>query len=284
MKRIIITSFSDPLCVWCWASEPVFRALETRYPMDIEVRQVMGGMIRDIQDLDPSAKGNEEDLLRVNREMGAQWLANSGRHHMPVAADAPRLFDLSSQSSYPQGRAYKAAQIADPKKAGRFLRLLREASVARGLPTGSPAVIQDLVKEAGIDIQRFQQAMTDGSAQSAFQADLGLTQAVGVQAFPTFLIKSSQARQMMMRGFMSAKDFHRAIAQLTDKDLKPLPSPPDADILLWLIEEQGSLTPEEVYQAFDFAGRDEAERWLSALIKDHVIRKEPLGNGHILRA
>lgn len=27
-----VTSFSDPVCTWCWGSEPVFRALETHYP------------------------------------------------------------------------------------------------------------------------------------------------------------------------------------------------------------------------------------------------------------
>jgi len=38
MKRIVITNFTDPVCVWSWGTEPVFRALETHHPDQVEFR------------------------------------------------------------------------------------------------------------------------------------------------------------------------------------------------------------------------------------------------------
>ena len=45
MRKITITNFTDPVCVWCWATEPVFRYLETHYPGDIEFRSICGGLM-----------------------------------------------------------------------------------------------------------------------------------------------------------------------------------------------------------------------------------------------
>lgn len=36
--KIIITSFTDPVCTWCWGTEPIFRKLETHFPGQIEFR------------------------------------------------------------------------------------------------------------------------------------------------------------------------------------------------------------------------------------------------------
>ena len=48
MKCITITNFTDPVCIWCWGTEPIFRALETHYPDLVEFRYVMGGLVYDI--------------------------------------------------------------------------------------------------------------------------------------------------------------------------------------------------------------------------------------------
>lgn len=284
MKRIIVTNFTDPVCVWCWAMEPVFRALETRYPMDIELRYVMGGLVRDITDFDDPDNGIGGDISLINRQVSEHWLESAARHHMPVMVDGMNLFTLERRSSYPQGIAYRAAMLASPDRAGLLLRRLRDASIAGAQSTNDWDVIRALARASGIDMQRFDQALADGSANSAFQADLGLTAAIGVSSFPTFQIKTSQDRRMMMRGYLEVADFHRAISQLTDGELQPLSSPPDSDILLWLIRGQGRLALEEVYQAFDFDSRSEAHDWLQGLIEKGLLTKEEAGTSYFVRA
>lgn len=281
MEKIIITNFTDPVCVWCWATEPVFRALETRYP-SVQVRYVMGGLVRDLSDFQDEDNHISSDEGDLNPQIMQHWLETYPLHRMPVEPEGFRLFTEETPSSYPQSIAYKAAQIADPKGADRYLRSLRAASIAQARPTGKQEVLLQLAEEAGIDIGAFQQALQSGAAEKAFQTDLGITQAMGADVFPTFQLKSSTARQVWMRGYNTREDFEKVFAQLTDSHLDPLPSPPDTDILDWLLERFGNQSPEEIYQAFDFESREQAHAWTEDLIKQGKYRKQNAGQSYFL--
>jgi protein-disulfide isomerase-like protein with CxxC motif len=45
-----IIEFTDPVCTWCWGSEPILRKLETHYEDQIRLCFVMGGLVKDIRD------------------------------------------------------------------------------------------------------------------------------------------------------------------------------------------------------------------------------------------
>lgn len=281
MKDIIITNFTDPVCVWCWAMEPVFRALETRYP-GVEVRYVMGGLVRDIDDFADPDNGIDAGSDGANRQIVSHWLETYDTHRMPIRAEGFHLFSQEAPSTYPQNIAYKAAQIASPRLADRYLRLLRAATFTRALVTSRRDVQVALAREAGLDVPAFERALDDGSAGRAFQTDLGLTQAMGVSSFPTFQVKSAQARQMVMRGYNRLGDFERVFAELTGGALTPLASPPDEDVLRWLYDSHGPLAMEEVYQAFDFDSREQAEQWVDGLAAQGRWRKHPTGQSHMI--
>ncbi|MHC1787490.1 MAG: DsbA family protein [Christensenellales bacterium] len=285
MKRLIITAFTDPVCCWCWGTEPVFRALETRYPGEIEMRSVMGGLVEDLRDFaDPDNGIGGGDPETINAQVAAHWLESARVHGMPIQTGKLRLFSRENPSTYPQNIAVKAAGLTAPDKAERFTRRLREATLAEGLPTGDPAVLADLAEQAGLDRERFLTALHDGRAERAFRTDLGLVRGLGVSVFPTFQLKTAQGRQMMMRGYNTREDFDRAISALTDGDLQPLASPPEREVLLWLIAKQGRLAREEVYQAFDFADRAEADHWVETLIGAGLLQREPAGTSWFVRA
>lgn len=72
MKPIVITNYSDPVCVWCWGTEPIFRAMETHYPDLFSIRYVMGGMVRDLSDFN-----DEENGIGRYGQPSPQWR----RHH-----------------------------------------------------------------------------------------------------------------------------------------------------------------------------------------------------------
>ena len=48
MNKVIITNVTDPVCPWCWGEEPFFRKLETHFPNLITWRNVMGGLVEDM--------------------------------------------------------------------------------------------------------------------------------------------------------------------------------------------------------------------------------------------
>ncbi|NLX83193.1 MAG: DsbA family protein [Clostridiales bacterium] len=282
MEEIIITSYTDPVCVWCWATEPVLRALETRYPGMVTVRQVMGGLVRDMhdfEDADNHISGAQADL---NTQVMSHWLQTAPRHRMPIQKAGFALFDEEHPSTYPQNIACKAAQLVSPKQADKFIRLLRLATFAQARQTASAAVQQELAVKAGINADAFTQALRDGSAEKAFKTDLGLVLATGVQAFPTFRVKSSRARQMMMRGYNTLADFERVFDALTDGTLRPLSSPPEEEVLRWLIDTRGPLCQEEVFQAFDFDSRMAADEWVSALVSKGDYQLQRIGDTYLI--
>ncbi|NLA54017.1 MAG: DsbA family protein [Clostridiales bacterium] len=282
MKDIIITSFTDPVCVWCYATEPVMRAIEMRYPQ-VEIRYTMGGMVRDLNDFEDP----DNDIMPargwVNEQIMKHWLQSAPRHLMPVKAEGFHLFDEEYPSTYPQSIAYKAAELIAPKKAEAYLRALRVAAIAQARQISRLDVQIEIAQECGIPLEAFKQAMEDGSAQRAFMVDLALTQALGVDVFPTFMVKSSRAQEMKMKGFNTFEDFEQVFKKLSGGDMTPLPSPPDEELLVFYLIKYGSLAMEEIYQAFDFDSRSQAEVWVSELEKKSMLTLEPVGKSFFVR-
>lgn len=282
MKDIIITSFTDPVCVWCYATEPVMRAIEMRYPQ-VEIRYTMGGMVRDLNDFEDPDNDIMPARGGVNEQIMKHWLQSAPRHLMPVKAEGFHLFDEEYPSTYPQSIAYKAAELIAPKKAEAYLRALRVAAIAQARQISRLDVQIEIAQECGIPLEAFKQAMEDGSAQRAFMVDLALTQALGVDVFPTFMVKSSRAQEMKMKGFNTFEDFEQVFKKLSGGDMTPLPSPPDEELFVFYLIKYGSLAMEEIYQAFDFDSRSQAEVWVSELEKKSMLTLEPVGKSFFVR-
>lgn len=281
MDKIIITNYTDPVCVWCWATEPIFRALETRYPM-VDVRYVMGGLVRDIQDFEDADNHIASHKGDINPQVMAHWLETVPHHRMPIESEGFALFSPQTPSSFPQNIAYRAAYIADPKKAERFLRTLRVATLAKAQKTALPEVLEGIAQDSGIDLAAYRAALSSGEAETAFGVDQMLVRSLEVAVFPTFQLKSSSAQQVWMRGFQTRQDFEHVFARLSGHTIQPLPSPPDTDILDWLLGRFGNQTQEEIYQAFDFDSRAAADRWVQDITKSGRYRIKPVGQSYFL--
>ena len=44
-----LLAFTDPVCTWCWGSEPVLRKLRRWYGDQLHIRYLMGGLVEDIR-------------------------------------------------------------------------------------------------------------------------------------------------------------------------------------------------------------------------------------------
>ena len=219
---IIITSFTDPVCTWCWGSEPILRKLDTHYPGRVIFRYVMGGLVKDIhQFMDTTNHIGGKGAEAANRQVMEHWLEASQRHGMPVMEEGFALFSDKYPSTYPQCIAYKAAQLTDRNKADRFLRRIREATTAEAQVTSKKEVLVSLASEVGLDIATFLSYINDGSAEQAFNGDLNLCNALGVRGFPTFEVKFN-SQKVLMRGYQQFADFKAVIDMITFKRIRPV--------------------------------------------------------------
>jgi protein-disulfide isomerase-like protein with CxxC motif len=108
-----LLAFTDPVCTWCWGSEPVLRKLETWYVDAVFIRYVMGGLVEDITAFYDSANDIGGDPEKSNLQIARHWLEATARHGMPVRTEGFRLFSAETISTYPQNVAFKAAELTN---------------------------------------------------------------------------------------------------------------------------------------------------------------------------
>jgi len=81
-KIIEVIEFTDPVCTWCWGSEPVLRTLETRFGSQVKLGYVMGGLVKDITLFYDSYNNIGGSPEQSNKSIARHWLE---------ASETPRL-------------------------------------------------------------------------------------------------------------------------------------------------------------------------------------------------
>lgn len=280
-KKIEIIEFTDPVCTWCWGSEPLLRKLETRYGGQVEVKFVMGGLVKDIRDFYDSYNDIGKDPERSNQQIVKHWVEASERHGMPVRSEGFKLFSDEHPSTYPQNIAYKAAQMEDQALADKFLRRMREASAAEAMQTNRNEVLVELASEAGLDISKFLGRLSDGSAAAAFQEDLNITHKYGVRGFPSFLVRYED-KEYMMRSYQNFESFQALIKLLAKETVDTIPEKTEENIL-GFITRYGRVAPVELQMSFELTEKETNEA-IQKLLEKKLCKTIPAGNGVLIEA
>lgn len=279
--RVRITAFTDPACTWCWGSEPVLRAVETRFGDQVQVRPVMGGLVKDIRAFMDTANGIGGDAERSNAQIASHWLEASARHGMPVRTAGFRMFTDQDRSTWPMCEAYEAARLVDEKLAARYLRRLREANAAEALQVNRVEVQAELAAEVGLDVGRFLGTLRDGSARAAFEADLAETARHRVRGFPAFLFEGE--RRMMVPGYLPYEGFREVLETVSGGKLVETTPEKSVAAIADFVRRHGRVADREITVTF---GLKDAE-WAAlqpGVLSAAGIEAEPAGNGRFLRA
>jgi predicted DsbA family dithiol-disulfide isomerase len=279
-KMIEITEFTDPVCTWCWGSEPVLRKLETRFGEQVKISYIMGGLVQDITSFYDSFNDIGGDPDRSNKNIAKHWVDASERHGMPVRSKDFKLFSKEHPSTYPQNIAYKAAQMQDQALANKFLRRIREASATEARQTNTTEVLLELASEVGLDIARFLDDFTHGPAQKAFEQDHAITAKYGARGFPSFLLKYGE-KEMVIRGYKRYEEFKALIGHFSGGEIQERPVSTDEWSILAFITRYGSVAPIEIQMTFDLSD-DELKAVLDSLLNKQLIRKREAGNGYFI--
>lgn len=277
MKPIVITNYSDPVCVWCWGTEPIFRAMETHYPNLFSIRYVMGGMVRDLSDFNDEENGiGGGDADKINAQLREHLAESTAVHHMPVAVDKYHLFSERFNSSFPQNIAYKAAQIAAPDQADYFLRRIREATMTEGAVTGDYAVLEKLAEDFGLPMDAYRKALKSGEAEKAFWSDVDEAIAAKVQVFPTVTLSVSGKKETF-GGYYTFADYVSRIRKLSGGTIEPVKPDVSIEHLHRMLTDYRRLAAEEIRCAFAFESKAALESWLTPYLSEGQLKKEPCG-------
>ena len=283
---IEIIEFTDPVCTWCWGSEPILRKLETRYSNDVKIGFIMGGLVKDMNDFQDEFNGigGENDLSKVNEQIASHWIKASERHKMPVETKGFSLFTKDHTSTYPSNIAYKAAQFQGEEIAHRFLRRIREAAATEAKQVNRLDVLKELASSVGLNEQQWLIDMENGRAEKEFEKDLALCQHFQIYAFPSYLIKDETGKGILLRGFQSYETFQQAIHQLSDGKIKETPMNPQQSLearVKELILKYESITLFELTYILE-CSEQELSPALERLISKNIINQTTVGNGYFL--
>ena len=195
MAQIAVTYYTDPLCSWSWAFEPVRRRLYLEHGDAVQWTIRLGGML-------PEWTAYRDPLNAVHRpaQMAPAWY-HTGRI-AGVRID-PAIWHVDPPaSSYPACLAVKAAERQGRVAAERYLEAAREAVMTRRLNVARAAVLIALAKEletAGVlDAERFAADLTGVEAAEAFAGDLREVRARGIGRFPSFVVAGPLATRLVV--------------------------------------------------------------------------------------
>ncbi|WP_276274119.1 DsbA family oxidoreductase [Haloarcula litorea] len=264
---VTLTQFTDPMCTWCWGSEPIIRHLQTVYGDQIELRFVMGGLIEDFDDFYDAANDISEP-----GEVGPHWQEASEHHGMPV--DTTIFDEDPAQSTYPASIAYVAARQQSRDKGQRYLRRLREAYATEVRNVNRRDEQLEIARSVGLDVSAFETAVDDGSARAEFQEDLAKARESGVRAFPTYHVDGPDGDRRVS-GF---QPFERLDAEL--RAVAPSLERAELPEIREFIDRYDTVATQEVAEAYDL-NYGETCQVLESLVDDGDIRSEKRGNGYL---
>lgn len=276
-NKLEIIEFTDPVCTWCWASEPVLRALKARYGDQVDISFVMSGLVEDMrtfEDIDHAIGG---DPSEANAQIAQHWLEASAHHGMPVTTNTLELFSEEYPSSYPQNIAYKAAEFEDQRLADAFLRKIREATAVSAKQTNRDEVLLSLAKKVGLNADKLLTHCTDGTAQAAFEMDLATTKAYKVDLLPTFIVRYN-GKETILKNYQLVEDFEQAIQALCGNEISASIPTASTENILQFIRTYGRVVPLEIMMAFDLDEKETMKR-LHSLEQEKLIKQKKAGNG-----
>lgn len=267
--------FTDPLCVWSWGSEPGIRSLLAEFGDEVEFTFSMAGLARE---LEPGA------------ELVHGWLDASAESGMP--ADPRLLRDSPPRSSYPMSMGVKAAAEQGSDAAYRYLRALREGSIALRRKLDTTEALVEEARGARLDAERFRVDLGSHGTVEAFGADLEAAAALEAAPvtgghsvsdggrglpLPTFVFASDAGKVggEVLSGLQSPASLREAaLAAGADPGGDPRPDPIAA------IRRFGRMAPVEVAAVCDLS-LPKAEADLAALALEWRIRPVPVLAGRL---
>jgi putative protein-disulfide isomerase len=197
---IRIVYYTDPLCCWSWAFEPVIRQLKYELGAGLTLRYCMGGMLSDWDSY-------RDSLLAVERplQMGPVWL--QAKQLTGTELDDMIWFRDPPASSYPACVAVKCAARQSPEAEERYLFQLRKAVMMEGkniakkeVLTGLAAVLEAEMP-AAFSAAQFCAQLGDDSTINAFRADLEERRSRNINRFPSLLISAGKhSKQLLVTG------------------------------------------------------------------------------------
>ncbi|MSS72559.1 MAG: DsbA family protein [Candidatus Latescibacteria bacterium] len=184
---ISVDYYTDPMCSWSWAFQPVLERIRQNYRDRVRIRCRMLPIYEDIsQHTDPrhSLWGSVRDLAEHWREVAQQtgaWI------------DPGLWLEDPPETCWTACQAYHAAARQDRIVGDRFLLMMREAFLKRRLNVARMdrlgALAQEAAGQMGLDPERLMRDVKASWTREAVEEDRHAAAEEGIRERPTLVFE-----------------------------------------------------------------------------------------------
>jgi predicted DsbA family dithiol-disulfide isomerase len=195
-----VNYYTDPLCSWSWAFEPVWRRFYFEYGDRLDLRYRMVGMI-------PDWMHYQDPINDVSRPVQMIPLWIQVRHISGMPLDERLWIEDPPESSYPACVAVKAAELQSREAAQSYLRRLREAAMCERRNIARRDVLIDVAcgfteeRPGLIDVERFEGDLEGSEAREAFVEDIKQARYFGIGRFPALTLRRPGGMGVVLIGY-----------------------------------------------------------------------------------
>ncbi len=205
-KPIKLLYFTDPICSSCWGIDPQLRKLQQEYGHYFDIEYRMGGLLKSWAEYGGSDVNGPASVEKHWNEAGAYY-------QMPIDGSVWNRDPL--ESSYPPSIAFKAAQLQGNKKAGQFLRRIKEMVFTEQINIARKENLLSAAIDIDLNLQQFESDL-EQSAMQLFEEDLAFARAKDVRGFPTIFFIDNNNNQFKVYGSKPYEVYESALLKLIE--------------------------------------------------------------------
>lgn len=216
-ESIVLTCFSDVLCVWAHLSEArldeVRRCYGSRVHIDYRFFPVFGNSARKI------GTGWRE---RGGYAGFADHVREAMAPHQHIELHPAIWRDVRPASSAPAHLMLKAVQRVAPHQSQALLVAVRKAYFRDCRDIARRSVLEELLQDQGVDVEAVRDVLDSGEAHADLEADEQDRREQQVQGSPTLVLNNGRQKLFGNVGF-----------RLIDANIEELLRTPRADAASW---------------------------------------------------
>lgn len=188
---------------------PAWERIKAEYGSGMTVQYKMGGLL-------PSWQHYEDAVHSISRpaQMGPEWM--HAAHLSGVTINSQLWITNPPASSYPACIAVKCVQLQSEIYTETFLRLLREAVMLDGKNIATNNVLMETAwllhdEYRDFDLFRFRDDLMGDTGKEAFRKDLQEAKYLGINRFPTLVIKRKEGPAVVLKGYQTYESLKAGI-------------------------------------------------------------------------
>ncbi|TGE19332.1 DsbA family protein [Hymenobacter elongatus] len=185
----------DPLCGWCYGMSPVIERVQNEFAGRLTVSALSGGMVT----------GPQAGPIRNDWE----YISGALEQVEKVAGVTfgPAFRQLGAEGSYrqdsePPCRALTVFRQLDPyHQAASFAHAIQQAYFRDGQNLNDPATYEPLAADFGLNVAEFRRRLALPETAQATRQEFAAVARIGVQGFPTTILRAGDQGYLLARGF-----------------------------------------------------------------------------------